>query len=61
VTPPPDAPGPGPHRYRTAELIGDYGRGASGRVLTALPLVAVPMPLASRWFPRRPAIQDGGI
>lgn len=36
-------PDSGPHRYRTAELVGDYGRGAAGLVLTALPLVAVPM------------------
>jgi hypothetical protein len=34
---------PGPHRYRTAELVGDYVRGVAGLVLMAVPLVAVPM------------------
>jgi hypothetical protein len=31
------------HRYAMSELAGDYGRGAVGLVLTAGPLVALPM------------------
>jgi hypothetical protein len=34
---------PGAHRYRSAELVGDYGRAAAGLLLTAVPLVTVPM------------------